>query len=240
MSDETILKFLDPANVDDVLVRGTVRISTLSYFRSLEGSPGIGDPDEATTIVDATGAVLTDKTEQGAFEPWRPEGHTGMIHTRTGGKVTMGAGVRFAYPHSDRFIFCASRERSKLIQAMCRDAEKPYAACVRLIVALDLFAHRLFWKGKVVEMDDKPVREFFSRVSSGSVSYDAVERHYSQGQAEQPSPFRKHPSFSHQSEVRVVLTPSKELSYNRLTVKLPRPERCFAEEFREIPDEETS
>jgi len=218
------------------LVRGTVRISTFSYFRKLEGAPGIGDPDEASTIVDAGGAIVTSDSEETQEEPWRVEGFRPLVGAQTGGKVIFAPGVKVRYVRDDRFIFCASQgERDRLVQAMCRDAEKPYEACVRILVPLDLLAHRIFWRGTIIELDDQPVRQHFQMVSSGPVSYDAVEHHHAAGRAPAPSPFMKRSDFAPQSEVRIVLVPIRDVERDQLTVKLPHPEKIFAEEFRSIP-----
>jgi hypothetical protein len=231
-----IFKFLKPKYVDGMLVGGTVRISTLSYYRKLEGDRWIADPDEATTVVNAGGAVVTSESEEPQFETWSPAGFTKGVVARAGGKITFNADARLSYVHSDCFIFCASQgERGKLVQAMCRDAKEPYQAAVRILLPLTLFAHRIFWRGTIIELDNQPVRRHFQMVSSGPVTYDAVEHHWASGQAPPPSPFKKHPDFAPQSEVRIVLVPVRDLGHENLTVKLPHPEKIFAEEFRSIP-----
>jgi hypothetical protein len=231
-----IFKFLDPKNVDDVLVRGTIRISTLAYFRKLEGVDWIADANEATTVVNAGGAVVTSESEEPQFETWGPAGFTKLFSAKTGGKITFRADVRLSYVYPDCFIFCASQgEREKLIQAMCRDAKQPYEAGIRILLPLSLIAHRLFWRGTIIELDNQPVRRHFQMVSSGPVTYDAIEHHHAAGQAPAPSPFKKHPDFAPQSEVRIVLVPIKDFERDQLTVKLPHPEKIFAEEFRSIP-----
>src|SRR3984893_6465445 len=83
-----IFKFLDPKNVDDVLVRGTIRISALAYFRKLEGVDWIADANEATTVVNAGGAVVTSESEEPQFETWGPAGFTKLFSAKTAGKMT--------------------------------------------------------------------------------------------------------------------------------------------------------
>jgi hypothetical protein len=219
-----------------MLVDGTVRISTLSYYRKLEGDRWIADPDEATTVVNAGGAVVTSESEEPQFETWSPAGFIKGVAARAGGKITFNADARLSYLHPDCFIFCASQgEREKLIQTMCRDAKEPYDAGIRILLPLALFAHRVFWRGTIIELGNKPVRQLFQTVSSGPVTYDAIEHHHAAGQAPSPSPFKKHPDFAPQSEVRIVLVPIRDLERDQLTVKLPHPEKVFAEEFRSIP-----
>jgi hypothetical protein len=82
-----ILKFLDPQHVDDVVIRGTIRVSKLSYFRSLEGKEWIADPNEATTVVNAGGAVLSSDSVEPQFETWGPPGFTKLFSAATGGKT---------------------------------------------------------------------------------------------------------------------------------------------------------
>jgi hypothetical protein len=231
-----IFKFLKPKYVDGMLVGGTVRISTLSYYRKLEGDRWIADPDEATTVVNAGGAVVTSESEEPQFETWSPAGFTKGVAARAGGKITFNADARLSYLYPNCFIFCASQgKREKLIQAMCRDAKQPYEAGIRILLPLSLIAHRIFWRGTIIELDNQPVRRHFQMVSSGPVTYAAIEHHHAAGQAPAPSPFKKHPDFAPQSEVRIVLVPIKDFELDQLTVKLPHPEKIFAEEFRSIP-----
>lgn len=231
-----IFKFLDPNNVDDMLVRGTVRISTLSHFRKLEGEKWIADADEATTVVNASGAVVHSASDEPQFETWGPPGFTNLSKASSGGWIIFGADARLSYVHPNCFIFCASQgEKETLVQAMCRDAKQPYEAAIRILLPLSLLAHRIYWRGTILELDNQPVRRFLQLVSSGPVTYDAVEHHHAAGQAPAPSPFRKHPDFAPQSEVRIVLVPVQDLGRDQLTIKLPHPEKIFAEEFRSIP-----
>jgi hypothetical protein len=230
-----ILKFLDPANIDDVLTHGTIKISTFTYFRSLEGSPGVGDPNEASTIVTVGNAVLRSQTEESLSEPWRPKGFAGAVAASAGATMIL-ENVQTQYLHDDCFIFSASEgERSTLVEAMCRKAKKPYEACVRIMIPLQSLAHRIFWRGLLVEMDYQPVRKFLRSVDFDHVTYDAIEYNHGDGEAPVPSPFRKHSDFRYQSEVRIVLWPAKCLGQSRFTIKLPRPDKIFTEEFRSIP-----
>jgi hypothetical protein len=103
-----LFKFLSSQHIDCMVRDGTIRISSLSYFRALEGSKWIADPDEGTITVSADGAVLTSDAIEPQGEPWRPNGYHPMLGARTGGKLIVGNNVRFAYRHPDVFIFCAS------------------------------------------------------------------------------------------------------------------------------------
>jgi hypothetical protein len=231
---EQIFKFLDSKNINDMLVRGTIRVSTLSHFRKLEGDDWIADRNEATTIVNVNEPVVL-SASGGKSEPWRPEGAMGAIAVVGDGSITLDNMV-FGYQHEDCFIFCASvGEKESLTQAMCRDAVQPYDACIRVRVPFEQFVHRLFYRGVVLELDAR-VQSLFRKPRFERVVYDAVERDHSLGQAPAPSPFRKHPKFAAQSELRIVLTPVREVGREQLTIKIPHPEKLFLEEFRSVPE----
>jgi hypothetical protein len=229
-------KFLNSQHIDAVLSGGTVTASRLSYFRKLEGDPWIADPDEATTVVRAGGASISAGLGQSASEAWSPAGYENLCVARDGGTIRFSSDARLSYQFPDCFIFSTSLgDRGQLIQAMCRDAEQPYDAAVRILVSLEELAHKILYRGIVVELDNEPARRVFSAVRSRSVTYDAVDHHHAGGHAPEPLPFRKHPFYAAQSEARIVLFPGREIGFERLTIKLPNPEKIFAEEFRRAP-----
>ena len=233
MSRTQIFKFLNSQHIDRALKGGTIRISTFSHYRSLE-NPGIGDPTEASTIVKVDDAILRGTNGQLTAEPWRPEGFLGAFGVGPESTLSL-SNVPGQYNHPDCFIFCVSEgDRDTLIEAMCFKATDPYDACLRLLIPLQLLAHRIFWRGKVKELNNTPVRNLFRAVDSGRVTYDAVEHNYADGQAPTPSPFKKRPlpEFVLQSEARIVLWPNNDLGLHQLTIQLPRIEKIFAEEFR--------
>jgi hypothetical protein len=231
-----LFKFLKSAYIEDVLLRGTIRISTLSFFRAREGGRWIADPDEATTVVAAGGAVLASQSGQTVTDSWTPAGYGKHAVATDGGKIIFGEGTTIRYQHPDCFIFCVSEgERDPLTRAMCIDADEPYDSAVRILLPLELLAHRILYRSTIIELDDKPARRFFTSVASRTVSYDANEHHYTAGVAPVPSAFRKHPDFVAQSEARIVLTPIENLGRDWLTVRLPHPEKIFVEEFRGGP-----
>jgi hypothetical protein len=159
---EQIFKFLDSKNIDDMLVRGTIRVSTLSHFRKLEGDDWIADRNEATTIVNVNEPVVL-TASGGKFEPWRPDGAMGAIELGDG-PLSLNNMV-FAYQHHDCFIFCASAgEKETLTQAMCRDAVQPYDVCVRIRVPFEQFVHRVFYRGVVLELNERCTNCSASRV----------------------------------------------------------------------------
>jgi hypothetical protein len=232
MSRTQIFKFLDSKDVDHVLKGGTIRISTFSHYRSLE-KPGIGDRTEASTIVNVCQTTL-----KGTTEPWRPEGFAGAFASGAESTITV-KNVVGQYNHPDRFIFCVSEgDRDPLIEAMCFKATQPYDACLRLLIPLQLLAHRIFWRGRVGELHNTPVRSLFHTVDFGRVTYDAIEHSHAGGRAPFPSPFKKSPlpKFVSQSEARIVLSPNHDLGFQQLTISLPRIEKIFIEEFRSLSE----
>lgn len=233
MSRTQIFKFLDSKDVDHVLKGGTIRISTFSHYRSLE-KPGIGDRTEASSIVNVDDAILKGINGQPTAEPWRPEGFSGAFAAGPGSTLIL-SNVQAQYNHPDCFIFCVSEgNRDTSIKAMCFKANDPYDACLRLLISLQLLAHRIFWRGKVKELNNTPVRNLFRAANSGRVTYDAVKHNCVDGQAPAPSPFKKRPlpEFVLQSEARIVLWPNRDLGLQQLTIQLPHIEKIFAEEFR--------
>jgi hypothetical protein len=143
VSRNQIFKFLNSEHVDQVLKGGTIRVSTFSHYRSLE-KPGIGDRTEASTNVNVDQAVL-----KGTAEPWRPKGFLGATASSSESTLIL-KNVQAQYNHPDRFIFCVSEgDRATLIEAMCFTATEPYDACLRLLISLQLLAHRILCRGEV-------------------------------------------------------------------------------------------
>lgn len=232
MTDQ-LLKFLRSEHIEHLIQEGTVRISRLSYFRVLEGNRWIADPDEATTIVDAGGAILAAQAGEIITDNWTPPGFTQTAKASDGGAIIFGSQVQLRYQMPDSFILCISLgEREQLVNAMCRDAKDPYDAAVQVLIPLDLLAHRIYYRGTIVELDHLPVQRAFSRFSFGCVEYDARPHHHTAGPAPEPSPFRKHADFASQSEARIVFEPMLNLQEQYLTIRLPKPERIFTEAFR--------
>jgi hypothetical protein len=229
-----LLKFVKSTYIDDLLKRGTIRISTLSHFRKLEGKPWIADPNEATTIVDADGAIIASDAGASVSDTWTPPGFGTTALASDGGTIRFQSNLSYEFP--DCFIFCLSiGEKKALIQAMCRDAEEPYDAAVRICVPLELLGHRMFYRGFVVELNNEPVRWHFTNIQTGQVDYKQTVHHHSTGIAPPPSPFSKEKHFAPQSEARIVLIPRQDPIREWLTIRLPHPEKIFAEEFRTVP-----
>src|SRR3569832_306275 len=179
-----LFKFLNSQHLDYMVRDGTIRMSTLSHFRALEGDKWIADPNEATTIVNIeTETPHGNEGPEPYGEPWRPAGYPACVQVSGGAKLIF-KNVQFAYPHPDCFIFCMSCGLLEaLTQSMCRDAEQPYDACVHKQVPPDLLAHRILSPGRIVELHGEPVRRYFSRVNAKLVTYDWIAYHASTGPA---------------------------------------------------------
>lgn len=231
-------KFLSAQHIDFMVRDGTVRLSTLSYFRKLEGSRWIADPNEGSTSVRVKEAVaLSGTVDHPSSEPWKPEGHQSAVKLEGNSRVTFKNTI-FSYLHEEIYVFCFSvGDLLHLTKAMCRDAEDPYDSCVRVLVHPDILGHRILNRGTIVELGNRPAREYFSKIVAGVVTYDWREHSNLSIAAPPPSPFQKEAFFQRQSEYRLVLhpNPARRPSFHQLTVKLPHPEKVFAEEFREVP-----
>ena len=231
-----LFKFVKSSYIDDVLHRGMIRVTKLSHFRKLAAKAWIADPNEATTIVDAGGAKLAAGPGESLSDTFTPPGFSRTALASDGGTVQFSAGARLAYvAPDDRFIFSLScGEKDVLVQTMCQDAIEPYDAAVRVRIPLELLGHRIFHRGRIVELNDEPVGRHFMTAEYDRISYKSIIHHHSAGIADAPSPFVKEARFAAQSEVRIALIQSRKISREWLTIALPRPDKIFAEEFRAV------
>jgi hypothetical protein len=132
--------------MNNILVDGTVRISSLEYYRTLEATqPGIADPFEASTLEAYTNFTKTSD---------KPGNFASIFQVAPGGEVQLHDVVIHHRIPGDLFIFCASRgDLPSLKRDMCPDPrtrdDHPYDACVR-ITDMRWLAHRMFYRGTVV------------------------------------------------------------------------------------------
>jgi hypothetical protein len=133
-----IYKFLSAEHIDCMIRDGTIRIASLSYYRTREGEAWISDSFEGTTMVVVDHATYTNNESKPVGEPWRPNGNGGLVQVGSGGAVTFN-NCGFGYLYPDSYIFCVSQgSLAPLIDAMCRNAKDRYNACVRIRVPLNL------------------------------------------------------------------------------------------------------
>jgi hypothetical protein len=228
-------KFLHSVHVDNILIGGTVRISSLSYYRELERPQWIADRLEGSIEVNMTEGLVVTGDEVSSFTP---EGFPLLVRADTGGKITLGNEVILNYKHRDVFVFCASQgDLAPLTEATCGDTENPYDACVR-IMDMELLAHRMFHRGSILEMGGAKVGHVFSYFRCAPVEYCnlSLDQKKMTTRPPPPSPFIKHHDpFPRQREVRIAFfEPRQVLPLETLTIKIPRPKEIFVEEFRDI------
>jgi hypothetical protein len=192
-------KFLHTRDVNHVLVDGTVRLSGLAHYRQMEGQQWIADRLEGRSEV---------KVEHWKYSPheapsFAPAGESAPIYADASSTVVVENSVfEYRLPDPEPFMFCAARgELQTLALTMCEGADR-YDACLR-IDDLYRLAHRMFYRGLVLEFEGARTYRVFRDFQVTSVSYDNHSRNQEQRLPPPPSPFRKHAVFSSQSEVRI-------------------------------------
>ncbi|MDQ2803685.1 MAG: hypothetical protein M3Y41_13775 [Pseudomonadota bacterium] len=221
-------KFLNSAHINCIIVDGTVRISTLSYYRKLEKEQWIADCLEGSVGVNISNLSKNSNEDLG----FAPKGFPEIYGAGTGNGMVFIRDTEIRYYSQDTFIFSASRgDLPSLTKTMCQDSKDPYDACVR-IVNMELLAHRMFHRGVVVEMGNTKVNRLFSHFHCAPVVYDDLRRDPKTTRLPQPSPFLKHSTFAPQREIRIALQPRQAIPLQNLTIKIPHPEKAFVEEFR--------
>lgn len=224
----TDYKFLQSEHIG-YLLKGSMRISSLSHYRALKCEQWIADIREGTTEVD----VIHFDSNEHDYDTLTPIGYSPLVGPSKG-RVILDD-VLLSYPCPDVFIFCASRgDLRSLSEAMWQGedpAKKPYDACVR-IVDIEHLAHRMFHRGVVVEMGGAKVSQLFGDFRCKPVEYSNFSWSPKIGRPPPPSPFVKHYTFAEQREIRIVFQPRQAILLQSLTIKIPRPERLLVEEFR--------
>jgi hypothetical protein len=233
-------KFLDTRDIDRVIgdgTIGTVKVSSVSYFRTLEASRGtIGDPLEAASLLTVGEQfVLTEGSAEleiannaniglGAFKKFAV--------VESGGRIDMSGGG-FVHTTSELFIYSAAvGDLDQLTLDMCVNAEPPYDACLR-IADLGALRQRIFQAGRIRELDCK-VSDLFEPGLIQKIEYEERTRDIREGPVIEPSPFKKDIRFKHQSEVRILFVPKDgaEIPNRPLIIEIPDPQSLFKEVFR--------
>jgi hypothetical protein len=230
-------KFLDTRDIDRVIDDGTLIVSSVSYFRTLEASWGtIADPLEAASALTFGGKfVLTEGSPeldiannagigQGAFKKFAV--------VDSGGKIDM-SGAKFIHTTPELFAYSAALGYlDELTLGMCVNAERPYDACIQ-IRDLGALRDRIFEVGRIRGLDCK-VSDLFEPGFIHPVEYEERTRDIREGPVIGPSPFKKDIRFKSQSEVRLLLVPKegREIPNQRLIIEIPAPQSLFEEVFR--------
>lgn len=152
-------KFLDTAHIDSVIFGGTVILSSLSHFRSLEETGcwgAIADDLEASSLLTVKrGLIVTENSPE--LEMLNNAGiGLGMAEkfadVSGGGSIVMMPGVRFIHRGPEVFSYSASAGNlSHLTKVMCVDAKRPYSACLE-ITDLSKLRARMFEEGQIIEL----------------------------------------------------------------------------------------
>ena len=217
-------KYLYSVDLDRILVDGTIRIRTLSYYRDLEGTQWIADHLEGLVKVKLDQFLL----RPGESTAFAPTGYRDIERPPTAGNLYL-QDVVLSYLHADVFIFCASRgDLSSLSETMCQNNGYPhhacdrYDACVR-IADLEHLAHRIFHRGVIVRSEGtERVSDFFGGCRCGVVTYAELCRNQNTSRLPSPSPFLKDNDFRSQCEVRIAFYPLRSLPLHTpqtLTIK---------------------
>jgi hypothetical protein len=223
-------KFLHSIHVPNVMVDGTIIISSFEYFRRLEESAwrGIADtlegatefklPDEFTAT--AGSANLAQLNNAGIGLGMCAQ----FARVETGGKLDF-SGARFIHQAPDAFIFSASwGVLDSLRKYMCEEAPKPYSACLK-IRSLHRLEARILHEGYVRELACR-FSDVFERGQRGIVTYEARSNSLPEAVLP-PSAFKKGLPFKDQSEARITFVPKVAMSHLRLTIQVPNPSALF-------------
>jgi hypothetical protein len=231
-------KFLDTKDVDRVLRDGTLKVSSLRYFRDLESAQGswIGDRLEgATELTTPKRFTLTEGSPELELANQANIG-LGMVkkfaHVSGGSRIKMG-GVRFIHQVPNLYIYSFSHgELGELKNAMCVEAQVPYSACLNIedpAVLLDAIMDQ----GEVLTTAAN-VRSIFKQAVHRPVMYKAVIQDIRTGPVIAPSPFQKAAIFAPQREHRMLFDPVADDAPDTIVIKIPHPENHFHEVFRDF------
>jgi hypothetical protein len=230
-------KFLDAADVDKVLIDGTMVISSLEYFRRLEVNwADIGDPLEGASELTVKGNfVIRENSPELALVDNANIG-LGMFQkfaAVSGGGVVDISNVRFVHVVPKLFIYSVSVGNiDELTTEMCVKSKRPYDACLR-VPDLGELQRKIFERGRIRDLNCG-VNEVFLPGLIQAVEYEPRSRDIRKGPVIEPSPFKKDEKFKGQAEVRVLFVPKEQVqvSEERLIIEIPELTSLFEEVFR--------
>jgi hypothetical protein len=228
-----VYKFLHSRDIDRLLIDGTVRVSSLSYFKRLEGAQWIADKLEGGVQIPIGRAIAfgVGGNAEKQLRDTAPAGHRLPIEGSGGAMFTV-SGITFEFSHPEVYIFCASiGELNTLRPNMTGPESADYNACVR-IMHFDQLAHRILYPGWIIAPYRARANAVFGGVRFERVSYVNVIREPGSPKLPQPSPFVKHSTFSAQSEIRIVLYPltNAPVAEANLIIQVPGHRRFFRQE----------
>jgi hypothetical protein len=223
-------KFLDSAHVSNVLVEGTIVISSFEYFRRLEEAQwgGIADKLEAATELKMPEYFVA--TENSPELKQLNNANIGLgrfkqfAKIETGGVISM-SGARFIHQIPDAYIFSASwGNLDHLRDYMYVKAQRKYDTCLKLR-NLHRLQRRLLDAGYIPELDSR-FSDVFHRGEHKIVEYEVRSNSFPEAVLP-PSAFKKGIQFREQSEARITFIPKIALVQTRLIVRFPDPGSIF-------------
>jgi hypothetical protein len=128
-------KFLDSADIDKVIVNGTLMVSSFEFFRKLEASQwgAIADPLDAASELTVGGPFVIRENSPELETVNKANIGLGMFQkfaNVSGGGTIDISGARFVHTIPNLFIFSAAvGELNELTTEMCVNAERRYDAC---------------------------------------------------------------------------------------------------------------
>lgn len=201
-------KFMPKTYLEDFL-RGRLRISTLEYFKNMEGPPWIADPDEGLAKIKMD--FTFKKADPDSSEHRRKLASLGtLVGNADDIQFTNSKIVRESAP---TYVFCVSDEPFETVRrAMCEEAPENYRydACVE-ITDMETLAGSL---GSGVIDDGTRFSEAFNRYAFGKVRYEKRELDFISDTSLHVNPFLKHQRFAGQQELRLIFEPMKLLPQN--------------------------
>lgn len=209
-------KFLNSEAVDNLLA-GTIRLSSLGWFRHLESThgPWIGDRLEgAASYHGALCIPPAKRLRVGNIQLSAPRNKSAIV-----------ANLELACRHM--LVFCFSDgEYSELWHEMCElrreGGGEPYDAALQ-IVDTRLLAEQI-WRGKILELGNDSLSKHFRPWQMQPVKYGTRELELALGAQElEISPFVKSERFRQQRETRIALTPHSNYMLDRIHVRIKNP-----------------
>jgi len=221
-----IYKFLHAPHVGAVLNTGTVKIGSLSHYRALEGGDQwIADRLEGRVEIEPGEVVVSENEDN--VTPLLPHSLRNHLRAESGGTIRFAPGVKITVEHPDVYVFSASiGDLTKLREIMCRESQEQYDSCIG-IASIEQLAHRMFFRGKVLDFDGMKMSRLFAGFRCSEVSYDTLSRAPELGRAPEASPFLKDVRFENQREYRIAFWPHHAIQQSSLIVQLPRPDQLF-------------
>jgi hypothetical protein len=225
-----VYKFLHSAHRSAVLNEGTIKVGSLSHYRTLEGGDQwIADRLEGRIEIEPGEVTVSEHEDK--VTPLLPHSLRHHLRVESGGMIHYAPGVKITIEHPDVYIFSASLgDLTTLQETMCRGSQEQYDSCIG-IRSVELLAHRAFFRGTVLNLNSVKMSRVFRGFQCSAVSYVSLSRTQESGRAPEVSPFLKDAKFEEQREFRIAFWPQQSIELPSLIIKLPRPDQLFDSVF---------